>query len=63
MLRQNEGARPIEEARQLMAHKQKKDRQEEKERKLKAYKEMPCGHYVKSVFAKTEPTSLSYATE
>ena len=28
-----------------------------------AYKEMPCGHYVKSFFAKTERTSLSYATE
>lgn len=53
----------IEEARLLMAHKRKKDRQEEKERKLKAYKEMSWGQYVKSFFAKTESTTSSYPAE
>ena len=53
----------IDEARLLMVHKRKKDLQEEKEQKLKAYKEMSWGQYVKTFFAKTEPTSLSYVAE
>ena len=53
----------IDEARLLMVHKRKKDLQEEKEQKLKAYKEMSWGQYVKSFFAKTEPTTSSYANE
>jgi len=49
----------LDEAKVLMAHKRKKERKEEKARKLKEYREMTWGQYVKSFFVTVEPTQTT----